>query len=184
MWFSSKALLMNRFIILFKFVFLSLGVISCAQADTVGQEKNCQLDNADLQAMPLIDVIFKGDHNHVFTTKARLADNAETRAAGFQKVCASTIAATPILFIFNAEFKPKFHMNNVVAAIDIAFIDKNGRIESIQAMKPYSMMAIKKPLYSPNRPVVAAFEAHPGFFKKHSISYSSQFSWSKPKPSE
>jgi uncharacterized membrane protein (UPF0127 family) len=176
-------------------VFFALySLVACAQADSlsvdsnsnkpteaaVAAEKNCQVDNSDLQAMPIVNVNFRKSDGSVFESTARLADSNRTRAAGFQRVCASTIEAMPILFVFPLEAQPKFHMNNVVAPIDIAFIDKGGRIESIQAMQPYSVLSIKKPLYGPGRPVIAAFEAHPGFFKKHNISYESRFSWDKP----
>lgn len=167
-----------------------IGLVACAQADNGSNstqqkviEKNCELDNLSLQAMPLVEATFSNSDGSVFKTTVRLADNNRTRAAGFQRVCASTIAAMPILFVFASEVQPSFHMRNVVAPIDIAFIDKRGRLESIQAMKPYSLISINKPLYSPDRPVVAAFEAHPGYFEKHSISFQSRFSWSKLKAS-
>lgn len=184
---------MKKFTVMCSAVFALYSLVACAQADSplvdsnsnkatdaaVAVEKNCQFDNSDLQAMPIVDVKFKQEDGSVFISTARLANNNRTRAAGFQRVCASTIAAMPILFVFPLEAQPKFHMNNVVAPIDIAFIDKNGNIESIQAMQPYSMLSIKKPLYGPDRPVIAAFEAHPGFFKKHNISFKSRFSWDK-----
>ena len=163
------------------------GLSACAQAESESKQgtvvstgRDCELDNPSLRAMPIVDVEFTRDDGSVFSSKARLANNSRTRAAGFQKVCASTIAAMPILFVFKSEVKPSFHMHNVVAPIDIAFIDKRGHIESIRAMEPYSLMAIKKPLYSPNRPVISAFEVHPGYFKKHNISFKSRFSWNKP----
>lgn len=159
-----------------------------AKADAEGNsgvvrsaEQKCELDNPSLRSMPIVDVNFTREDGSVFSSKARLADKAKTRAAGFQRVCASTIEAMPILFLFESEAKPSFHMHNVVAAIDIAFIDKRGRIDSIQAMQPYSLISIKKPLYKPNRLVLSAFEGHPGYFKKHNISFNSRFSWDKPK---
>jgi uncharacterized membrane protein (UPF0127 family) len=175
-------------------VFGLCNLTACAQADSplidgdpkrstdvaVKTEKNCQVDNSSLQLMPVVKVSFEQRDGSVYKTKARLANNHKTRAAGFQRVCASTIAAMPILFVFQSEAQPKFHMHNVVAPIDIAFIDKGGRIESVQAMQPYSQLSVKKPLYGPDRPVVAAFEAHPGYFKKHNISIESHFSWNKP----
>lgn len=162
---------------------------SCANAESVQNtvivEKdsasntpaNCELDNAALQAMPLIEVTLIRKDGTQHNVLAKLADNNTTRAAGFQRVCAETIAAMPILFVFQREAMPSFHMNNVVAPIDIAFVDKQGRFESIQAMKPYSILQRKKPLYSPNRPVVYAFEVHPGFFQKHNISLGDKMTW-------
>lgn len=168
---------------------------ACAKADSVSESAgveasvkinsaakapaNCELDNAALQAMPIVEVTLTREDGSQHRLPAKLADNNTTRAAGFQRVCAATIEAMPILFVFQQEAIPSFHMNNVVAPIDIAFIDKRGRIESIQAMKPYSMLQRRKPLYSPSRPVLSAFEVRPGFFDKHEISLGHNMTWAK-----
>ena len=140
----------------------------------------CEVDNAALQAMYLSTVSFKSDSPEKQTTKSvsvKTADNNATRAAGFQRVCASTIAETPILFLFSAPVVPKFHMNNVVAAIDIAFIDEHGKIESIHAMQPYSLLLLNKPLYSPKSPVVAALETRPGFYSDNNLAVGDTVQW-------
>ena len=176
---------------IFKTLMLSacLLSVSCAKADSVPDAAsvkkssapkapaNCELDNAALQAMPLIEVTLSRKDGSQHSVPAKLADNITTRAAGFQRVCAETIEAMPILFVFQRESVPSFHMNNVVAPIDIAFIDKRGNLESIQTMKPYSLLQRKKPLYSPSRPVLYAFEVHPGFFDKHDISLGDKLTW-------
>lgn len=153
---------------------LLLSVNACAQ------NLNCQTDNADLQAMPTLTIEITREDGSVYVQTGKLADNDKTRAAGFQRVCGSTIESSPILFDFKRQLMPRFHMNNVVAPIDIAFIDKNGRIESIQAMKPYILGSNKKPLYGPRRPIVAAFEVHPGFFEKHNLNLKSTVTWYEP----
>ena len=112
--------------------------------------------------------------------RAKMASNNATRAAGFQRVCESTIESMPILFVFDRESIPSFHMNNVVAPIDIAFIDKAGQLESIQSMKPYSVVERSKKLYSPKRPVLYALEVHKGFFDKHALSLSAKMTWTPP----
>jgi len=159
-------------------------VSACAQADSdelnaASKEKNCQTDNRSLRAMPLVNVSFKRDDGSIFETQARLANTNATRAAGFQRVCASTIAAMPILFVFQTEQVPGFHMNNVVAPIDIAFIKKSGRLESIQAMQPYSVLQLRKPLWRPKQAVKYALEVHPGFFEKHNVNTTSRMTWSR-----
>ena len=153
-------------------VLLALLTSSCVHA-----QQACETDNVRLQSMPLIDVtLTRADGSH-HTMPAKLANNNANRAAGFQRVCESTIEAMPILFVFEREDKPSFHMNNVVAPIDIAFIDKSGGVESIQSMKPYSLIELKKKLYSPKRPVLYALEVHKGFFAKHTISNRSTMTW-------
>ena len=140
---------------------------------------NCETDNQALQAMPHIEVTLTRADGTSHSFDAKLADNLSTRAAGFQRVCASTIEATPILFQFQREQTPSFHMHNVVAPLDIAFIDKEGGIDSIQLMKVYSILQVTKPLYSSTGPVLYALEAHPGFFDKHAVSLSSTMTWAK-----
>lgn len=167
----------------FVLALLFLCLIVCKAAvveDTVAQDIQCEVDNAALQAMYLSTVSFTSDDDENKVTKSvavKTADNNATRAAGFQRVCASTIAETPILFLFDRPFVPSFHMNNVVAAIDIAFIDEHGKIESIQAMQPYSVLLLDKPLYSPERPVIAALEARPGFYSDNSLSVGDTVRW-------
>lgn len=165
-----KKMTFNRSLI----VLLALLTSSCVHAQVA-----CETDNARLQSMPLIDVtLTRADGSH-YTMPAKLADNNANRAAGFQRVCESTIEAMPILFVFERERKPSFHMNNVVAPIDIAFIDKSGGVESIQSMNPYSLIQVKKELYSPKRPVLYALEVHKGFFEKHKISDRSNMTWTR-----
>ena len=149
---------------------LLISAFSHAQAD-------CQIDNPALQAMPIIEVVLTREDGTSHSMPAKLADNNRTRAAGFQRVCESTIEDMPILFVFKRESVPSFHMNNVVVPIDIAFIDKNGLLDSIQSMKPYSMLHVRKPRYSPTRPVLYALEVHQGFYQKNNIVVANKMTW-------
>ena len=92
----------------------------------------CELTNKALESMPLVEVTFHRADQSSFSIKAKLADDLYTRAAGFQRVCEETIADMPILFQFERLQKPSFHMNNVVAPIDIAFIKPSGEIDVIR----------------------------------------------------
>ncbi|MBX2848088.1 MAG: DUF192 domain-containing protein [Acidiferrobacterales bacterium] len=143
----------------------------------IAAAEQCQLDNSYLQAMPdsTVSVIDGDDTVAEFTV--RTAVNNQTRAAGFQYVCASVIADKPILFLFDRPRIPSFHMRNVVAPIDIAFIDEYGKIESIQAMFPYVIGSIVQPLYSPSREVIAALEVAPGFYKDNNIKVGDTINW-------
>lgn len=144
----------------------------------------CQLNNAALQAMGNASVHFYSSDQELISNKnaffdvgVRLADTAQTRAAGFQYVCDSVIKETPILFLFQRPIRPSFHMRNVVAPIDIAFIREDGSIDSFYAMKPYVLGSKRKPVYSPRRPVIAALEVAPGFFQNNKISKSTFVAW-------
>jgi len=137
----------------------------------------CQLDNAALQSMPEVEIKFELPTGELLKFSAKLADNARTRAAGFQRVCASTIEKSPILFVFEHESIPRFHMRNVVAPIDIAFIKKGGEIDSIQPMAIYVLASRSRPLYNPRQAVIAALEVSPGFYSEHGIDENTRVSW-------
>lgn len=152
-------------------------LLGCSQASLPASARECQLDNPQLRAMGAAEVQFELASGEVHTLRARLADENSTRAAGFQYVCASVIAAEPILFVFPAALRPSFHMRNVVAPIDIAFVDREGNIDSIQAMQPYSPVMLNKPLYSPKQAVISALETRPGYFAEHGIDLQSRMRW-------
>lgn len=157
---------------------LSLVVLlSMVTPSLLSAQINCENDNPALQAMGKVKVTFERADDTTMTVEAKHASDVVTRAAGFQRVCAERIATTLILFTFDTDTTPQFHMNNVVAPLDIAFIDKEGRIESVQLMQTYSLLLIDKPRYGPARPIVAALEAHDGFYAKHNIDTKAKVTW-------
>ncbi len=162
-------------------LFISLVWLSaCASA----QMQKCETTNAALKAMPSVEVVLTRKDGSELLLNAKLADNNYTRAAGFQRVCESTMRETPILFTFERELVPSFHMNNVVAPIDIAFIRKNNEIDIIHAMQVYSVVTLNKPVYSATTPIVAALETHQGFYTENNIDLSSKISWRQPKQAQ
>ena len=98
-----------------------------------------------------------------------IADENDERAAGFQHICPDVISGTLILFVFPSEFVPSFHMRNVHAPLDIAFIDASGVVVDVQTMNTYVLGARNQPLYSPPVPAQAALEADVGFFTSEGI---------------
>lgn len=156
---------------------LTLSVFCGALFCSFAFAESCQLDNVYLQAMPEGKVSVTNTDGEVLHLFVKTASTDRTRAAGFQRVCASTIEAKPILFLFDRAFIPQFHMRNVVAPIDIAFIDQQGQIESIQSMLPYVIGSVIRPLYSPRREVVAALEVHQGFYEKHKLEVGARVEW-------
>jgi uncharacterized membrane protein (UPF0127 family) len=105
--------------------------------------------------------VVAGGRDLTFT--ARLADTPERQAAGFQCASPGEIQRTLILFDFGREIHTHFHMQNVAAPLDIAFIKADGRIFSIQTMRP------GPELHGPLGPFRWALEAPAGFFVKHGI---------------
>lgn len=66
----------------------------------------------------------------------RVADQPAERAAGMQWLCPESIARQPILFLMDAPVPGRFHMNNVYAPLDIAFLDADRRVLAIHRMHP------------------------------------------------
>ncbi|HKW92077.1 MAG TPA: DUF192 domain-containing protein [Methylomirabilota bacterium] len=94
----------------------------------------------------------------------RVADTGERQAAGFQCATPAEIDRHLILFDFGKEIFTQFHMQNVPAALDIAFVKADGRIFSIVKMAPSPTE-----LYGPLGPFRYAIEAHAGSFASQGI---------------
>lgn len=131
---------------------------------TANKQKNCQIWPEIVKNMPIGTATITLGSGQKTTFQYRLADTAVRMQHGFQRTCAQTIETTQMLFKFTHPQKPAFHMNNVVAPLDIAFIDENGKITDVLLMKTYSVIDLKKPLYSPSKTVLYALEARAGYF--------------------
>lgn len=68
--------------------------------------------------------------------RVRIADEASERAQGMQHLPPEVIRATPIWFEFPVPRRTSWHMRNVRAALDIAYVDDNGRVIGIERMTP------------------------------------------------
>ena len=96
--------------------------------------------------------------------RVKAADSPERQAAGFQCTTPEEIKRTLILFDFGREIVTQFHMQNVPAPLDIAFVKEDGRIFAILRMDPSPTE-----LYGPLGPFRYAVEAHAGFFAGQGI---------------
>jgi uncharacterized membrane protein (UPF0127 family) len=96
--------------------------------------------------------------------RVKVADTAERQAGGFQCATPDEIQRNLILFDFREEIVTQFHMRNVPAPLDIAFIKADGRIFSIVRMDPSPTR-----LYGPMGPFRYALEAHAGFYESQGI---------------
>jgi uncharacterized membrane protein (UPF0127 family) len=99
-----------------------------------------------------------------FALRAKLADTGERQAGGFQCATPEEIQHNLILFDFGKEIMTQFHMQNVPAPLDIAFIKDDGRIFAVLRMDPSPTT-----LYGPMGPFRYALEARAGFFKSQGI---------------
>jgi uncharacterized membrane protein (UPF0127 family) len=96
--------------------------------------------------------------------RVKMADTGERQAGGFQCATPEEIKRHLILFDFGREIFTQFHMQNVPAALDIAFVKDDGRIFAILKMDPSPTE-----LYGPLGPFRYALEAHAGFFASQGI---------------
>ncbi len=131
--------------------------------------RECLESTAPWSAMETREITLADKTGTTMRFLAKIADDGSERAAGFQHLCPHVIEEMPMLFLFGGELRPTFHMRNVHRALDIAFIDANGRIDEIKRMDPYVLGAVKRPLYRSRLPVFAAMEAHAGFFAQQGI---------------
>jgi uncharacterized membrane protein (UPF0127 family) len=95
---------------------------------------------------------------------ARAAAVDEARWAGLQCASVDEIRNTVVRFDFGREVLGAFHMQNVPAALDIAFVKASGRIFSILRMDPSPTAT-----YGPMGAYRYAIEARAGFFKELGI---------------
>jgi uncharacterized membrane protein (UPF0127 family) len=111
------------------------------------------------------------DAGQVLPVVARIADEPQEQAAGFQFIAPEVIAHSQILFVFADDRLSRFHMRNVEAPLDIAFIASDGTFLDIELMQPDpSPPGRFQHLYGPDRPFRLALEARAGFFKEHQLS--------------
>ena len=96
--------------------------------------------------------------------RVKSADTSERQAGGFQCATPEEIRRNLILFDFGSEIVTQFHMQNVPAALDIAFVKADGRIFSILRMEPSPSQ-----LYGPMGPFRYALEARAGFYEAQGI---------------
>lgn len=102
--------------------------------------------------------------NRTIALRVKVADTGERQAAGFQCATPEEIRRYLILFDFDHEILTQFHMQNVPAALDIAFAKADGKIFAILKMDPSPTE-----LYGPLGPFRYALEAHAGFFASQGI---------------
>ena len=100
-----------------------------------------------------------------------VADDPAERAAGFQHICPHRVADTAILFRFPNDSRTPFHMRNVQARLDIAFLDGAGMVVDLLRMEPYAESPVfrEQPLYRSKAPFRFALETAAGRMRELGI---------------
>jgi zinc transport system permease protein len=140
-------------------VLLCLSVSATASA----QDSDCKRWRAAFASMPVRMVTVQTGAKSM-AIRVKVAETSEQAAAGFQCSTPQEIQKTLILFDFGHEIYSQFHMNNVPAALDIAFIKGDGNIFSILKMDPSPTA-----LYGPLGNFRFALEARAGFYESQGI---------------
>ena len=132
-----------------------------AEADAADEE--CRRWRAAFAAMPVRTITIERNGRPI-ALEVKVAETGLHQAAGFQCATPAEIDQHLILFDFGREMHTQFHMNNVPAPLDIAFIKEDGRIFSILKMDPSPTK-----LYGPMGPFRFALEARQGFYAGRDI---------------
>jgi uncharacterized protein len=140
---------------------LSSLVLLLAGAQT--QDPECPRWRGAFASMPLKMVTVQVGAK-TLALRVKAADTADRQAGGFQCATPEEIQRNLILFDFGQEILTQFHMRNVPAALDIAFIKADGSIFSILKMEPSPSN-----LYGPMGPFRYALEARAGFYASQGI---------------
>lgn len=124
-----------------------------------------QRTTKEFQKMETAKIKIVNDEDQVLELEVKIADEPDEHAAGFQNISRSIMEKTLILFVFPSEVNVFFHMRNVEASLDIAFIKADGTIIEIMRMNPN-----QNRLYGPDEGFKYAIEAPSGFFESKKIS--------------
>ena len=127
------------------------------------QDGECKRWRAAFAAMPVRMVTVQMGAKTV-AIRVKVAETSEQTAAGFQCSTPQEIQQTLILFDFGREIYSQFHMQNVPAALDIAFVKADGNIFSILKMDPSPTA-----LYGPMGTFRFALEARAGFYESQGV---------------
>ena len=132
-------------------------------AGAAAQDPECPRWREAFAAMP-IKMLTIQTGVKTMAVRVKAADTSERQAGGFQCATPEEIQRNLILFDFGDEIVTQFHMRNVAAPLDIAFIKADGRIFSILRMDPSPTK-----LYGPMGTFRFALEARAGFYESQGI---------------
>lgn len=136
-----------------------------------GAGEPCGSELDGWRAMTPATIELVDDRGRALFLEARIADDHDERAAGYQHVCPEVIARTAILFVFRKPLSGRFHMQNVYAPLDIAFFDGTGLMVDRETMRPEPPGFPGQPSYYGSRlPYLYALEIPAGFLDAHRLS--------------
>lgn len=138
----------------------ALLVVGAAQAEPVCRDSTKALDAMNWAELRL----------PTRSLQAKIADSGWKRQEGMQWLCPDRIAASPMLFLLPGTYLPRFHMSNVFAPLDIAFLDAEGRVLEIHLMRPNERL-------TGEQEASAALEAAAGSFRDWGLKVGDRIEW-------
>lgn len=105
-----------------------------ATATLLSSDHGCVESTPDLDSMTWGQLWIDADGADPVELPVRLAVTPAQRAAGMQHLCPDAVAANPMLFVFSQPQFVGFHMNNVHADLDIAFIGPDWHVIEVARM--------------------------------------------------
>jgi len=84
--------------------------------------------------MRVAAIILESSTGIAHTIIVKIADTAKQRKQGLQYLCEDIVLESGLFFIFPNSGQYIFHMRNVRADLDIAFIDEEGWVVEVQRM--------------------------------------------------
>jgi hypothetical protein len=130
----------------------------------------CVDESEQMAAMERESVRLRHPRLGEVAVEVRVADDRGERAAGFQHICPDAVDRNAILFVFPVPVNARFHMRNVHASLDIAFIDQTGRVREVLRMEAEPPGADGPGrLYGPGFPFTFALETAAGYLTERGI---------------
>jgi zinc transport system permease protein len=146
-----------------RFAAIALLCLAAAASGAAAQDGECKRWRAAFATMPVRMITLQMGAKTV-ALRVKVAETSEQAAAGFQCSTSEEIQKTLILFDFGREIYSQFHMQNVPAALDIAFVKADGSIFSVLKMDPSPTT-----LYGPMGNFRFALEARAGFYESQGV---------------
>jgi zinc transport system permease protein len=137
--------------------------LALAAPSAEAQDPACKRWRDAFASMP-VQMLTLETGGRSIAARVRMAMTSEQQAAGFQCSTPQEIERNLILFDFGREISTQFHMQNVPAALDIAFAKADGRIFAVLRMEPSATA-----LYGPMGDFRYALEARKGFFESQGV---------------
>lgn len=159
-------------------VLFALGILSCNLQPDIRNSAPKENSSPPLRRPPLFERVEPSKRLYPLSTYAKgvvevknkrvsvyLADNPQKMQEGLMFIKANELKPDEgMLFIFPDDEIRSFWMKNTEIPLDIAFLDKKGKIVRIRTMRPYDESS-----YSSDYPARYALELHGGWLEKNGV---------------